>query len=65
MSTVDSEILELEERLRQAELGPDPQFFQDVLADNAVLMSDGEPAFAKAWVKTGDRWQIVAASIAS
>jgi hypothetical protein len=49
MSTVQSEILALEERLRLAELGPDPQFFEEVLADDAVLVSeDGEPALAKA-----------------
>ena len=36
-----SEIKQLEERLRQAELGPDPQFFEDHLADDAVI--DGQP----------------------
>ena len=46
-----SEITELEERLRQAELGPDPAFFQEALADNAVLVGqDGEPSMAKAKV---------------
>ena len=39
MSTLD-EIKDLEERLRQAELRPDPAFFQEALADDAVL--DGE-----------------------
>ncbi|HYQ40495.1 MAG TPA: nuclear transport factor 2 family protein [Polyangiaceae bacterium] len=34
------EILALEEQLRQAELGPDPAFFERHLADNAVL--DGQ-----------------------
>src|SRR5438105_1429234 len=34
------EILALEEQLRQAELGPDPAFFERRLADNAVL--DGQ-----------------------
>jgi hypothetical protein len=32
-----SEIKKLEERLRLAELGPDPHFFEEVLADNAIL----------------------------
>jgi Domain of unknown function (DUF4440) len=36
MSTRE-EIMHLEERLRQAELGPDPSFFQEYLADDAVL----------------------------
>ena len=31
------EILQLEERLRRAELGPDPDFFEKMLADDAVL----------------------------
>ena len=48
MSTVQSEIAALEERLRVAELGPDPGFFEQVLADDVVLVSqNGEPAFAK------------------
>lgn len=36
MSTRE-EIMHLEERLRQAELGPDPSFFEEHLADDAVL----------------------------
>ena len=43
--SVREEILALEEQLRQAELGPDPTFFERALADNAVL--DGELAKAK------------------
>lgn len=39
MSTVD-EIMALEEELRQAELGPDPAFFERVLADDVLL--DGQ-----------------------
>jgi hypothetical protein len=39
MSTRE-EIMHLEERLRQAELGPDPAFFEEHLADDAVL--DGQ-----------------------
>src|ERR1044072_9529685 len=45
MSTRD-EIMHLEERLRQAELGPDPSFFEEHLADDAVL--DGQQIKAKA-----------------
>ena len=36
MSTRE-EIMHLEERLRQAELGPDPAFFEEHLADDVVL----------------------------
>lgn len=36
MSTRE-EIMHLEERLRQAELAPDPSFFEEYLADDAVL----------------------------
>lgn len=39
MGNID-EIKGLEERLRLAELGPDPAFFEEVLADDAVL--DGQ-----------------------
>ena len=48
--SVREEILLLEERLRQAELGPDPVFFDEVLRDDTVFMSDGEVRFAKAQV---------------
>jgi hypothetical protein len=44
MSTRE-EIMYLEERLRQAELGPDPSFFEEHLADDAVL--DGQQLKAK------------------
>jgi hypothetical protein len=51
MSTLQAEISALEERLRQAELGPDPTFFEEALADDAVLVAqDGKPSFAKAQV---------------
>jgi len=43
--SVREEVLALEEQLRQAELGPDPAFFERVLADDAVL--DGQLAKAK------------------
>jgi|SRR6478609_1730954 len=43
--SVHDEILALEEQLRQAELGPDPAFFERRLADNAVL--DGQLQKAK------------------
>jgi hypothetical protein len=44
MSTRD-EIIALEERLRQAELGPDPAFFEAMVADEAII--DGQPIKAK------------------
>jgi ketosteroid isomerase-like protein len=48
MDTVRDEIAALEERLRQAELGPDPQVLEEVLADDVVLVGqDGQPFFAK------------------
>ena len=50
MSSVRDEIAALEERLRLAELGPDPTFFEEVLDDHAVLVSDGQPFLAKAKV---------------
>jgi ketosteroid isomerase-like protein len=44
MDPITREIIALEERLRDAELGPDPRFFEDALADDAVIVSqDGEP----------------------
>jgi hypothetical protein len=39
MST-HAEIMDMENRLRAAELGPDPNFFEEALADDAVL--DGQ-----------------------
>jgi ketosteroid isomerase-like protein len=48
LGTVQSEIAALEERLRVAELGRDPEFFEEALADDVVLVSqNGDPAFAK------------------
>ena len=50
MTTVQTDIAELEERLRRAELGPDPHFFQEVLADDAVLVAQDGSRFAKSQV---------------
>jgi hypothetical protein len=51
MSPVQSEIAALEERLRLAELGPDPKFFEEALADDLVLVAeDGQAFFAKSKV---------------
>jgi Domain of unknown function (DUF4440) len=48
MSKATKDIEILEERLRQAELGPDPETFEDLLADNAVLVDQsGTFALAK------------------
>ena len=46
-----SEIAALEEHLRLAELGPDPKFFDEALADDLVLVAeDGQAFFAKSKV---------------
>src|SRR4029077_11304374 len=51
MSSVQKEIGALEERLRLAELGPDPKFYEEALADDAVLVSqNGQPSMAKSKV---------------
>jgi len=47
MTPVQTEIAALEEQLRLAELGPDPNFFERVLADQVVMVVDGQAAFAK------------------
>lgn len=48
MSKASKEIAVLEERLRQAELGPDPETFEDLLADNALIVDQsGAAALAK------------------
>lgn len=44
MSTTD-EIRALEDRLVQAELGPDPAFFEEILADDVLI--DGQRAKPK------------------
>jgi hypothetical protein len=44
VSTID-EIRQMEARLLEAELGPDPSFFEDALADDALL--DGQLAKSK------------------
>ena len=47
-TTVRSEIAQLEERLRQAELGPDPTVFEELLDDDVILTDEnGRPFFAK------------------
>jgi uncharacterized protein (TIGR02246 family) len=48
MPLLEEEILNLEEQLRQAELGPDPGFFETRLADDAVMVGDdGKSQFGK------------------
>jgi uncharacterized protein (TIGR02246 family) len=50
------EIARLEERLRAAELGPDPAVFEELLADDAVLVDQsGKPALAKRQVVEAHR----------
>jgi len=55
MNATKREIAALEERLRLAELSPDPAFFEETLADEAVLVSDGQPAFAKSKIVEAHR----------
>ena len=56
MSSVQTEITAMEECLRQAELGRNPEFFEKALADNAVLVSqDGQAGFSKAQVVEAHR----------
>ena len=46
--SIRKDIQILEERLRQAELGPDPETFEELLADTAVLVDQsGQAALAK------------------
>jgi hypothetical protein len=47
MSTVPTEIADLEERLRLAELSRDVQFFKDVLSDDVIMVSMEGTAFGK------------------
>jgi hypothetical protein len=50
MSSVESEIREVEERLRKAELGPDPEVFDRLLDDDMVLVSEGQIMRPKAYI---------------
>ena len=56
MASVQEEIAALEEKLRLAELGPDPHFYQEFLADNAVLVDqNGRASFGKPQVVEAHR----------
>ena len=50
MSSVQEDIIALEERLRAAELGPDPTVFEELLADDAVLVTQDGNSSAKSKV---------------
>ena len=50
MSRTTTEISALEERLRQAELGPDAKTFDELLADHVILLSQDGQGFTKAKV---------------
>lgn len=50
-TTVQTEIQALEDRLIQAELGPDPAFFQKYLDERAVM------------VKKPEDWRIVSGTV--
>ena len=55
MNTVETAIAELEERLRLAELGPDPKFFDEVLDDNVALISENRQSVGKSKVVDAHR----------
>jgi hypothetical protein len=56
MNTVQEQIRQLEERLRQAELGPNPEVFEELLADDAILVDqEGRAARAKRQVVEAHR----------
>ena len=49
-TTQPSEIVALEERLRAAELGPDPEPFRELLDDHVVLLAQDGAPISKAMV---------------
>jgi len=56
MNTVQEEIRQLEERLHQAELGPNAEVFEELLADDAILVDhEGRAARAKSQVVEAHR----------
>jgi hypothetical protein len=55
MNAVQTEIAALEEGLRRAELGPDAEFFDRVLADNVALISEDGERFTKTQVVDAHR----------
>jgi ketosteroid isomerase-like protein len=56
VNAVQPEIADLEERLRLAELGPDPKFFEETMADDIVMIdATGEPDLAKSKVVNAHR----------
>ncbi len=46
-TTVHDEITALENSLRQAELGPDPAWFEKYLDDKAIMITEGVASFTK------------------
>jgi hypothetical protein len=55
LSTVETAIAELEERLRLAELGPDPKFFDEALDENVVLIAEDGQLVSKSKVVDAHR----------
>lgn len=53
--TTHKEILELEEKLKQAELVPDPDFFQEHLDENMILIFDQKACSPKAHIVDAHR----------
>ena len=55
MSTVETAIAQLEERLHLAELGPDPKFFDEALDENVVLIAEDGQLVSKSKVVDAHR----------
>jgi hypothetical protein len=49
-NSVEDQIREVEERLRQAELGPDPGVFEALLDEHMVLAVDGQMSMPKKFI---------------
>lgn len=54
-ATTHQEILALEERLKQAELGPDPEFFQEHLDEKMILVMDQKSVSPKKFIVDAHR----------
>lgn len=55
MTSIKDQILALEESLRQAELGPDPSWFEKHLDDDMVFVADGKVACPKPMIVEAHR----------
>jgi hypothetical protein len=55
MISVQTEIESLEERLKQAELGPDPEFFEKHIDDDMVFVVNGQTSKPKTLIVEAHR----------